>query len=318
MNSESGNGKIWLVLVILIIIIPAAIWYVQEKDSPSETLNNPHIETTIASPRIRANKVALKQLDITALDQKIDKVIAEQTPEGNNWMFGVAITDPLTNQKYGKNETEVFDAASTGKIPILASLYDQIKSKKINEEETITITSADVQDYGTGSIRYQKMPKTYTVKELAELMIKQSDNTAAYVLATKAGRKNIAQYVKDLGMDTTDTAENTTTPYDINLMLEHIFKMKETDPTTAGTLVKMMTDSIFENRLPALLPEETIVAHKIGTGTAQIHDVGIVLLDKRPYIISVFTKRVNDEKTAEKTIAEISKEVYEEFRALEQ
>ncbi len=316
-NSNQERGKVWIILVLLITIIPAAIWYFEEQQTSKE-LFNPHIETIIQTPILKAAAVEQKQFDANKLNQKIEKILSDKIPVGQNWNFGIALTDPITKQKYGKNEKEVYDAASTGKIAILATLYDQIVQKKIGESDKITIKSADVQDYGTGSIRYKQMPATYTVRELAELMIKQSDNTAAHVMANKVGRDTIASYVKNIGMENTDAKENTTTPYDINVILEHIYDLKDSNPTTAGFIMKIMTDSDFETRLPALLPQETIVAHKIGTGIAQLHDAGIVLLNKRPYIISIFSKRISNEKQAEQIIAEISKAVYEEYSQLEQ
>lgn len=323
MNSNSSQNKVWITLAILIIIIPAAIWYLQEQSATSDSkMLNAHIETSKIQEHKKQSsettKHELKQLDIGKLDELVSSIIAEQTPEGKEWVFGIAVTDPLTGQKYVKNENEVFDAASTAKVPILATLYEQITAKKISEDEKVTITDSDIEDYGTGTIRYKKTPITYTVRELAELMIKQSDNTAASVLATKVGRKNLAEYVKRIGMNNTNIPENTTTPADLNIMLSHIFSMKNTDPQVAGTILNIMTDSAFEARLPAMLPKDVIIAHKIGTGVAQIHDVGIVLLSNRPYIISVFTKKINDEKQAERTISLISKAVYEEFKSLEQ
>ncbi|MDQ3098401.1 MAG: class A beta-lactamase-related serine hydrolase [bacterium] len=317
MNSDTAHNKIWIIFAILIIIIPAGIWFAQEQ--PGEILN-PHVETASASSQTPLPTIKAKPqpFNSTALSQQIEKIITEQTPAGKEWVFGIAIEDPLTGQKYGKNQSEAFDAASTAKLPILTLLYEQIVQKKISEDEKITINAADIKDYGTGTIRYKKTPVTYTVRELAELMIKQSDNTAASVLAEKVGRTNLADYVKKIGMNNTDIPENTTTPHDLNIMLAHIYTMKETDPATAGTMIKIMTDSAFETRLPALLPEDAIIAHKIGTGTAQIHDVGIGLLEKRPYLISVFTKKINDEKQAEKIIAMLSRAVYDEFKSLEQ
>ncbi len=317
-NNNTRGGKILIALGILIIILPALIWYWEEKSNStdSDAMLIPHIETTTSTPHAVVALKTARELDDSQLNEKIEKILSDRVPEGKDWTFGIAITDITTGKVYGKNEHEVFDAASTGKIIILATLYNQISEKKLNEDDKVTITDSDVQDYGTGIIRYKKMPVTYTLRELAELMIKQSDNTAASVIATKVGRKNISDYATKVGMTETDIEENTTTPYDINLILRNIYNIKQTDPQTAGTLIKIMLDSDFETRLPAQLPKDTLVAHKIGTGIAQIHDAGIVLLDKRPYILSIFSKHVNDETLAEEIIALLSKTVYDEFSSL--
>lgn len=290
------------------------------QSKPKETgLFNPLISSEQLTPTSTAAplKTTSKKLDKEKLKNTINEIIKAETPVGKEWIVGVSITDLETKEQLHINESESFDAASVGKVPILLALYDQIEKGQFKESDTITITDKEIQDYGTGSLRYKKTPMTLTVKELAELMMKQSDNTAAYVLATKAGRDNIKQYVSDIGMINSDTTENTTTPYDTNLMFIHLYDMKNKNARLSGALMNMMTDSIFEQRLPSLLPKETIVAHKIGTGVAQIHDAGIVVLDNRPFAISVFTKKVNDEKKAEEIIAKIAKASYDEFVALQ-
>ncbi len=325
-NTIQGTRKTLKNILLLITatgIAVAGYSGVQAIQSKPDGLYDPVVadETTTISPTstplIQAVRRQQIKLDKEKLQQEIQEIITKETPVGKEWVFGVVVTDLETGDQININESESFDAASVGKIPILLTLYDQIENGKVKLTDTITITDKEIQDYGTGSIRYKKTPITYSIEDLAELMIKQSDNTAASVLATKVGRANTQGYVANLNMINTDLAENTTTAYDTNLMLVHLFKMKAENPRLAGSLLNIMTDSDFEQRLPGLLEDNVIVAHKIGTGTAQIHDAGIILLEDRPIAISVFSKKINDEKKAENIIAQIAKKTVDTFQALQ-
>jgi beta-lactamase class A len=71
-----------------------------------------------------------------------------------------------------------------------------------------------------------------------------------------------------------------------------------------------MVSSDFENRLPALLPKEVKIYHKIGSEIGNIHDVGIIEA-AHPYYIGVFSNDITDDTSAETTIAQISKLVFD-------
>src|SRR3989344_254021 len=58
------------------------------------------------------------------------------------------------NLSFGINENTIYTAASVNKAPIIAALYNLAKKNRINLDEQITIQNNDIQDYGTGSIRY--------------------------------------------------------------------------------------------------------------------------------------------------------------------
>jgi beta-lactamase class C len=58
-------------------------------------------------------------------------------------------------------------------------------------------------------------------------------------------------------------------------------------------------------RIDADLPNNVVVAHKVGMSDEINNDIGVVYASK-PYIISIMTSDSND-----KTIAQISKDVYD-------
>ncbi|HCS78367.1 TPA: hypothetical protein DIV55_01340 [Patescibacteria group bacterium] len=227
-----------------------------------------------------------------------------------NGSYSVYLYDLTSNQGYGINETGIFTAASVNKIPILAAIYFEAERGALDLDERITLQQNDIQDYGTGSLRYDGIGKVYSLKTLAQLMIEKSDNTAAFVLSKIVGLKRIQELVENWGLTQTDMLENKTSNKDIAMLMTKMYKNQIANQARTLEMVGFMDDSDFENRLPAQLPEEVVVYHKIGTEVGNIHDVGIFALANHPYYLGVMSNDISDETRAETVIAEISKLTY--------
>jgi beta-lactamase class A len=309
------NDKMWIIFTIIF-----SIFLVSCNSNTNPEKDNIIVEQnkTPYSTQIKIEPSSSPQLDLdeefyNSLKQEIEKLIEKSTSSDEDWMVGVVIEDLTSEQLIEINASEVFDAASIGKLPILMLTYEQVRKGLLSENDLIEINENNVERYGTGSIQYAKLPKGYTIRELARLMIHVSDNTASSVLASKVGRQNIAKYVKDIGMIQTNTSENDTVPYDTSIILKNIYQDYKNNLPYAKDILEFMTDTIFEDRISRDIKDNVKVAHKIGTQTQQFHDAGIVLYDKRPYSISIYNKNIADEQQAKDLMANISNLVYQRY-----
>lgn len=227
-------------------------------------------------------------------------------------VYSVRFESFSTQESFGINDELMMTAASVIKIPILAGLYSQAKAGTIDLSDTITISSSDIQDWGTGTIRYQEPPVTYTLRELARLLMEKSDNTAAYVLTHRViGQNELQGMVEAWGLTGTNVKTNDITNKDMNKLM-NLMRSGEIAGEMTDEMIGWMDDSDFEDRLPFLLPDDVTVYHKIGNEVRVVNDVGIVARDgKFEYYLGVLTAEIPDEAEAKKTIAEISKMVYE-------
>jgi beta-lactamase class A len=226
--------------------------------------------------------------------------------------FSVLVVDMGSDFAMGINDEVIYTAASINKVAILASLYEMAGKGKVDFEKTLTLQSEDIQDYGTGSLRYEKPGTTYSIKTLALLMVRQSDNTAAHLLANYVvGMGNVQNTINAWGLEQTDMEENKTSNADMAKLFSKIYLGKVTDTAHTREMLDLLTDSDFENRIPAQLPKGTKVYHKIGTEVGFIHDVGIVEAVDRKYYFGVFTSDRPDEAATDKKIAELSRIVFD-------
>jgi beta-lactamase class A len=73
-----------------------------------------------------------------------------------------------------------------------------------------------------------------------------------------------------------------------------------------------MLDQKFNQGIPAGLPRNARVSHKTGSITKINHDAAIVYpRGRKPYVLVVLTRGIEDEKLAHKLIADVSRLVYE-------
>lgn len=227
--------------------------------------------------------------------------------------YSVYVEDYHTNFTMGINESEIFTGASINKLPILAVLYNDVQNgNKIDMDRIITLQEDDIQDYGTGSIRYDPPGSTYSVKTLIRLMMQKSDNTAAYLLGNYVvDLSTVQSVINSWGLTQTDMANNKTSNRDLAMLLHKMWTGGVADPALTAEMLGFMKDSDFEDRIPAGVPTGTTVYHKIGNGdTGQVHDVGIVSNGTVTYYIGILTSDARDASVAAKLEANISKIVY--------
>jgi len=226
--------------------------------------------------------------------------------------YSVYIYNLNNKEGFGLGEETVFIAASINKIPILASLYFLAGKGEIDLDKKIALQKKDIQDYGTGSIRYDPPGTQYSLKTLARLMMEKSDNTAGYILGEiVVGMEKVQELVNSWGLNQTDMANNQTSNHDMAVLLSLMYQGKITNEALTKEMMGFMDNSDFEERLPKFLPKNIKVYHKIGNEEGIIHDVGIIDFYQNPYYLGVFSIDAADLEEAKRTIAQISKLVFE-------
>ena len=227
--------------------------------------------------------------------------------------YSVYYKDFITQDSFGIDEHQIETGASVNKVPIIAVLYYLANKGEIKLDDRISVQKDDIQDYGTGSIRYQKLPATYSYRNLAKLALQQSDNTAAHVISLKLGPDKIQKLVSSWGMKQTIMAANKTTAYDMSIVYEKIYKNEITDSANTKELLEFMTDTDIEDRLPKDLPKNIKVYHKSGDGEGFVHDVGIIgTTEEGAYYLGIMTSDIgNNEQKTKDTIAQISKKIFD-------
>lgn len=222
--------------------------------------------------------------------------------------YGVFFQDLQTKDFFEINGKEVFTAASLIKLPVILALYREAEAGGINLDEVYKLQASDKVS-GAGSLQYKVAGYEITWRGMAELMGKQSDNTAFSIVSRKLGKEKIQELINALGMKSTSFTENETSPEDIGLLFRKLYSegiVYEKDKTE---ILSFLSDTIWEDRIPAGIPKGIKVSHKIGTEVGVISDAGIVFA-KKPFILVIMSEEAN-EIEAKKALPEITKKIYE-------
>jgi beta-lactamase class A len=236
----------------------------------------------------------------------------EETIHGTLPQYSILVKDFNSDFVMNINKDTQFTAASVNKVPILATLYYLSQKGTVDLSKNITIQQEDIQDYGTGSIRYDPPGTVYDIRILAKLMMQQSDNTAAFVLGRYViGFDTLQKLIDSWGLSQTDMENNTTSNADMAFLLEKMYREKVANKQLTAEMLTFLTNGTIEDRIPAGLPKGTLVYHKTGNGVGMLHDVGIVVGPKAIYYIGLFTSQVPNEENTITLLASISRVVYD-------
>ncbi|KKT32582.1 MAG: Beta-lactamase [Candidatus Moranbacteria bacterium GW2011_GWF2_44_10] len=222
--------------------------------------------------------------------------------EGLSGEYAVGVYRLKTGENYGFNQRVEMPAASIMKVPILAAVFRKLEIGDLKLEDTYALKDADKQS-GSGPIEFMNAGAKLTVKQLVTYMAKNSDNTAAYVLANMVGRREMEIEIERLGMKNTDFGENTTTAEDVAAMWQKIYEEKNQQT------LDLLQGSIYEERIPAGVPDGTRVIHKVGTDLDIWSDAGIVMAEK-PFILVIMNEGVDIDR-AKKLVPELTKLIWD-------
>jgi beta-lactamase class A len=226
-----------------------------------------------------------------------------------------------------------FHAASTMKVPVMIELFRQASAGTLslndpllvrNEFRSIVDGSAYTLSEGADSDKlvYASVGKTMTLRQLCGLMITVSSNFAANLLIERVGVENVRSTVSRLGADGMEVLRgvedqkafdkalnNSTTARALLVLFEALAKGRAVSRKADAEMTAILKRQMFNDGIPAGLPPKTAVAHKTGNITRIHHDAGIVYA-KRPYVLVVLVRGIQDQKQSGALIAKISKAVY--------
>lgn len=253
------------------------------------------------------NAWAMSSVSYRSLEKEITDLIAQE-----RGTYGVYVIDLTTRQVCGVNEDTVFHAASTFKLPLNLYLFQQIANGQINPQTKLTYSSKHYEG-GTGILQYKNYGTSYTIQELAKYSIVYSDNVATNMLLGRLGNPNVKKLMRNAGGIVVNNSANTTCPRDMAIYMNALVEFNKEHPDQGAILLNHLKNTVFNDRIPTLLPPGTGVAHKTGDWPASgsYHDVGLVDHPGHPYIIALFSKNVSGSAHAYQVLQRLSRLVYD-------
>ena len=246
--------------------------------------------------------------------QKIGKIIQGAGPAQ------VYFTDLATNQSLYRGSSTL-PSASMIKVFILARAYEDLRNGSLSRKETFTLTPENVVG-GAGVLQGRPYGTKVPLQEALDLMITESDNTAANLLIDRLGMDRINSYLQSHGyshsvlrrkmMDTKameEGRENMTSTRDVALLFKRLYRRNCVGPAQDREMLEIYKRQTDNDSIPGDLPQGTVVAHKTGEVSDVRHDGGIVYTPKGSYVLVIFTRNY----TPYETMAGLSEKIYQAF-----
>ncbi|MDD3480981.1 MAG: class A beta-lactamase-related serine hydrolase [Patescibacteria group bacterium] len=300
-----SRGKRWLFVILalsfVLVIFGGYLWFREVNMVKNDSSNN---ESPIDLLRGEPVPEPVVKKDTEEVESEIEKYL-----EGKTGTYGYHVIELDDGRSYGTRDSEYYTAASTVKVAIATYAYNQIEAGEVSPEKVLTYTSADYEG-GTGSLQADPVGSTYKVSYLLERMIVVSDNVATNILMRYLGRSNIQNYLDRNSLPEIKVTTNDVTPRAMASLLQRIYEDELISEKHKTELLSYMKKSITKTRLVAGVPKGIEVAHKIGSWSGAISDIGIVYTE-RPYAIAVYSEGVAWGEETDAVIAGISRIVYD-------
>ncbi|MBX4211396.1 MAG: class A beta-lactamase-related serine hydrolase [Candidatus Yanofskybacteria bacterium] len=253
------------------------------------------------------------------LDAKLNEVVADA--QRKNVHASVYFRDLALGAWIGVNQDEQYAPASLLKVPLLIYYLKLAeKDSKILEEQVTVNIKDDVNSLESiKSTRMIVSGRSYSVRELLEYMIQDSDNNAMYALFSHANQNTLAQILLSIGIQIPpeskpDFVSVKTYAQFFRILYNITFLNKDMSEYALNILSKTTYVDGLAKPIPATVP----LVHKFGEfsikddpNSHELHDCGIIYTS-RPYLLCIMTRGSNPAEL-QNTIQKISEVTYTEI-----
>jgi beta-lactamase class A len=296
----------------------ASVYYNDDKNNQYPLLN-PRLKSitlTKNTPEERSVKL------FTSLMPLKNKVLELLGDDRDNVAFYVE--DLNSGSWIGWKERDPFIPASLLKVPTAMAVMKKVD----NGEWTLTQTFKVEEKYKDkyfGRLWEAQDGTDLTIDYLLQEMLQNSDNTAARIFLdklTSAEKDDIYYHIGMLNPEAVSTAKPDEllnleySPKDLATVFRALYNATFITRKSSNYILNILTDTKFDETIPTEVPEDILVAHKIGTyynvdpaRPKEYHDCGIVYVPNHPYLYCIMTRRF-EAKEAEQAISGFSDKAF--------
>jgi beta-lactamase class A len=330
-----GASKLHILLGLMILTLGVAIGgYARPFFDKTAVTNSPRskpdvrqngAKMSLTSPLLECTELpeGLSVGDRLGIEAKIKDFLEVSKKRGDIVNAGIYYRDLNNGPWFGVNDEFKFTPASLLKIPLAMSFYALEHAEPgILEMEVEYVGSNSDANAGQEFVPGKRLSagSRYKVRELIELMLKESSNEAALLLTEIAGEKQMQNIYEDFGQPPPHLGQD----YQVDVhtyasFFRVLYNATYLDRVDSEEVLSMLTQSSFVSGIRGGVPSSVVVANKFGErdssggeGGKRLHDCGIVYAAEKPYIVCIMTQGSDYAKLSE-FIRAISALIYEEI-----
>ncbi|MFP4369274.1 MAG: serine hydrolase [Candidatus Kapaibacterium sp.] len=230
---------------------------------------------------------------------------------------------------FGINEKEKFSPSSLMKVPILIAIFKIAETNSAILEKQIKYINSRagivLGNHSQNSTETQLVEgESYSVEQLIEYMIVNSDNEATillYDLLFAYDRDFLIQVQEDLGFQlekNVSYGDNIMSVKSYSSFFRVLYNASYLSPGYSQKALELLASANYPFGIREAVPGDVEVAHKWGINSyfdgeqnifRQLHHAGIVYMENKPYLLAIMT-RGDSREHMNKAIYDISSIIY--------
>ena len=238
---------------------------------------------------------------------------------------GYCIIDLTSGERFERTAGQVFPTASTIKLAILYELMARADEGTLSLDDTIKLDRARAVPEG---ILWELGTPVLSLRDYANVMVIESDNTATNVLIARLGMEAITARMAKAGLPATRLRrymidieaakrglENVSTPSELARLLEMFHKGTGLTPARQEEALRILKKP-KSSPIRSAVPSGIAVASKTGALEGVRADTAIVYAKNRPFVFVAMTTFLQDEGAGDAAIEEMARAAYNYFSRL--
>jgi len=280
--------KLWLPTALIVVLFTGLIWFMNEQYNRQilgHATGLPQAEFFpsgfFPSKNIQDSQKAFDYFKKIVSDKK-----------GN---YSIYIQNLTTEKSYSVNPTTTFYAASLYKIPVAVSTVMYLTENNKTLDDIVTLLGSDYSS-GTGVLGKYSPGTKITYRELFEVLLKESDNTAQTMLLRTLPSNYL---IKGFSLNNTFSwnpeflPDNITSSYYYASYLNRIYTGDYLPEEYRNFIFSTMEHTSFDDRMTPFFKEGSVFSHKIGSwgDTQNWHDCGILTYNSQKFVVCVMSNQ---------------------------
>lgn len=238
--------------------------------------------------------------EIADLKSTINSITENAIAKKNIFTASIYYRDLNNGPWFTIGENEEFRAASLFKIPLMIAFFKVAETDPSILEKKVTYDHVfeNVPDYKVdSSLETVTFGKTYTVGELIDDMIINSDNIAAYLLIANIDIKIIQDVFNDFGFsfENASPERKIVRPKEYASFLRILYNATYLNREYSEKALEILSRSTFKYGMRSVINSDIKASIKYGiavspSGEKQLHECGIIYWQPdRPHILCIMT-----------------------------
>ena len=261
--------------------------------------------TGLLSKRIYSGILEPKSLLILNFDPLRDEL--EEYINKKNISASVYVENLRDGASFSINENKAFLPASLNKLPVAIIIMKKIERRELSLNTMIEIMDSDRTD--TFGQLYKTKEKKLPLHVLLNSMLKESDNTAFRALRRQIKDEDLQfllgyldYYINTIDSKTVRKGYNENDFVSVNSiynLFSSLYLSTVLNPKDDEYILSLLTDTVFDIKKIAHLPEDVVVAQKFGAeyeeNLSYFHDCGIMYFGESRVFYCIMTENLSQQ-----------------------